>query len=134
MKRIFMAVILAGCGWTTVRLTDVTYYRDVLPILQEHCLSCHRPGQVAPISFLSYRQTRPWAEAIEHVVVTAKMPPWRGAIPLEHERGLSLQEIDTIEQWVREGAVAGDPNDAPPPVYEDEAAARRAALGRYAAR
>lgn len=121
MKRAFLAVMLAGGGWGTVRITHVTYYRDVLPILQEHCLSCHRPGQVAPVSFLSYRQTRPWAEAIEHAVVTAKMPPWRGAMPFEHERGLSLQEIDTIEQWVSEGAVAGDPREAPPPAYQDEA-------------
>ncbi|HEY7387533.1 MAG TPA: cytochrome c [Bryobacteraceae bacterium] len=128
MKGMLVAVIVAGCGWGTVRLTNVTYYRDVLPILQEHCLSCHRPGQVAPISFLSYRQTRPWAEAIAHVVITAKMPPWIGAMPFEHERGLSLQEIDTIEQWVREGAIPGDPKDAPPPVFEDEARARRAAL------
>jgi hypothetical protein len=57
------------------------------------------------------------------------MPPWRGAARSEHERGLSIQEVDTIEQWVREGAVAGDPKDAPPPAYEDEARARQAALG-----
>jgi hypothetical protein len=125
MKRILLAAILAGGCWGTVRLTHVTYYRDVAPILQEHCLSCHRPGQVAPISFLSYRSTRPWAEAIENVVVAAKMPPWRGAMPFEHERGLSLQEIDTIVQWVREGAVAGDPREAPPPAYPEEAGTSR---------
>jgi hypothetical protein len=128
LKRMFLAVMFAGSGLGTIRLTNVTYYRDVLPILQDHCLSCHRPGQVARISFLSYRQTRPWAEAIAHVVTAAKMPPWRGAMPFEHQRELSLQEVDTIEQWVREGAVAGDPKDAPPPIYEDEARARRAAL------
>ena len=124
MRLILLAAIVgAGC-WGTIRLTNVTYYRDVLPIMQEHCLSCHRPGQIAPISFLSYRQTRLWAEAIEHAVVTAKMPPWRGAMPFEHQRGLTLQEIDTIEQRGREGAVAGDPRDAPPPAYEDEGGPR----------
>jgi mono/diheme cytochrome c family protein len=134
MKRIFLAVILAGAGWGTVRLTHVTYYRDIVPILQEHCLSCHRPDQIAPISFLSYRQTRPWAEAIEHVVLTAKMPPWGGGVPFRHVPVLSIQEVDTIVEWVREGAVAGDPKDAPPPAFEDEAKARRAGFGPYEAR
>jgi len=54
----------------------VTFHRDVLPILQQHCQTCHRPGQVAPMSFLSYQTARPWAKAMKAAVLARKMPPW----------------------------------------------------------
>jgi len=100
----------------------VTYYKDVLPILQVKCQSCHRPGQVAPISFMSYRQTRPWAERIKTMVVQRAMPPWSpGAryLSFTEHRILSDRETETIVRWVDGGALAGDPKDAPPPLYED---------------
>src|SRR5215475_10728395 len=53
-----------------------TFTKDVLPILQKNCQSCHRPGEIAPMSFLSYADTRPWAKAIKTAVVTRQMPPW----------------------------------------------------------
>jgi hypothetical protein len=125
MKRLLLAAAVIGTMSGTVRLTNVTYYHDVLPILQEHCLSCHRPGQIAPISLLSYRQTRPWAAAIKHVVVTGKMPLGIGAVPWHRERPLSMGDIETIIAWVDEGAVAGDPRDASPPAYPEEAILRQ---------
>jgi hypothetical protein len=121
MKRLLLAAAVIGTMSGTVRLTNVTYYRDVLPVLQQHCLSCHAPGQIAPISFLSYRQTRPWADAIKQVVVTGKMPLGIGAVPWHREHPLSMRDIDTIVAWVDGGAVAGDPKDAPPPAYPEEA-------------
>lgn len=104
--------------------STVTYYRDVLPILQTHCQSCHRPGQVAPMSFLTYKETRPWAEAMKYVVLANRMPPWFAqgdrTLVAGHDR-IKLQEVETIVKWVEQGAPAGDPKDAPPPVYVQQA-------------
>ena len=97
-----------------------TYYRDVLPILERHCQSCHRPGQVAPISLLSYKETRPWAEAIKYALLAKQMPPWFRERPYPPTTGhdqLTLSEIDTIVRWVDAGAPEGDPKDSPPPAY-----------------
>jgi hypothetical protein len=128
MKKLLMAgVSLAAITLATVRPGAVTYYRDVLPILQEHCQSCHRPGQLAPMSFLTYRQTRPWAEAIKQVVLATKMPPWSGrGIPAAiRGHAMSATDVETLVLWVEEGAPAGDPKDAPPPAYFEEARLRR---------
>ena len=125
MKRICVIGLLLGAVITasaTIAST-VTYYRDVLPILQNHCQTCHRPGQMAPISFLTYKETRPWAEAMKHVVLSQKMPPWFGGteyVPVADHSKLKLNEIDTIVRWVDEGAPAGNPKDAPPPTYSQE--------------
>ena len=118
-------LLLVTAGWRPAPAAaqsgnTVTFYKDVLPILQKHCLSCHRPGQMAPITFLSYRQTRAWADAIRQVVGAAKMPPWSGAVASQQPM-LSNREVTTLVQWVDEGAVAGDPRDAPPPAFEEEA-------------
>jgi hypothetical protein len=123
MKKLLVPGALVSMVFGTVQLPVVTYYRDVLPILQKHCLACHRPGQVAPISFLSYQQTRPWAEAMKHVVVTAKMPPWSGGSPVSfgQDHVLSQSEVETIVQWVDGGAIAGNAKDTPPPSYPEEA-------------
>lgn len=126
MKRMYLMGLLFGMvasAPATIAPT-VTFYRDVLPVLQNHCQSCHRHGQVAPISFLTYRETRPWAEAMKYVVVGHKMPPWYGErqympTAADHSR-LTLSEIDTIVQWAEQGAPAGDPKDAPPPAYMQE--------------
>ena len=53
-----------------------TFYKDVLPILQTHCQSCHRPGEIGPMPLLTYEQTRRWARAIQQAVESKKMPPW----------------------------------------------------------
>ena len=105
------------------RDTDVTYYEHVLPIMQENCQTCHRPsgtnisGLIAPMSFMDYQETRPWARAIARKVESREMPPWFASAPkgvFENERGLTDDEIDTIVQWVEAGAPAGDLADAPP--------------------
>src|SRR5262245_35545329 len=61
---------------TPEKAAQVTFNKDVLPILQKNCQSCHRPGQIAPMSFLTYQDARPWAKAMKAAVVTKKMPPW----------------------------------------------------------
>jgi len=95
----------------------VSFGKDVLPILQTNCQTCHRPGQIAPMSFLTYQSTRPWAKAIKAAVVTRKMPPWSATAqygPYLNDRSLKQNEIDTIVKWVDSGAPEGDPKDAPP--------------------
>ena len=100
-----------------------TFYKDMLPIVQEHCQLCHRPGQIGPFSFLEFQSARPWAKAIKNAVTTRKMPPWLANPKYGHfnnDRSLSQTEIDTIVAWVDNGALAGDPKDAPPPVQWPE--------------
>src|SRR5438477_4957642 len=60
----------------TEESSAVTFNKDILPILQKNCQICHRPGEIAPMSFLTYQDTRPWAKAIKSAVVSRKMPPW----------------------------------------------------------
>lgn len=97
----------------------VTFTKDVLPILQKHCQGCHRPGEVAPMSLLTYGDTRPWAKAIRQAVLTRKMPPWF-ADPhvgkFSNDRSLTQAEIDTVKEWIDSGAKEGNPADAPPPI------------------
>jgi len=95
-----------------------TFYRDVLPILQEHCLSCHRQGQVAPMSLVTYDETRPWAPAIAKSVQSKMMPPWFADPRFGHfsnDPSLTELQVETILAWVKAGAPAGDPHDAPSP-------------------
>ena len=97
----------------------VTFHKDVLPILQKNCQSCHRPGQIGPMSLLSYREARPWAKAIKQAVVSRKMPPWLADPHYGHffnDRSLKPAEIDTLAAWANSGAPEGDPKDAPAPV------------------
>jgi mono/diheme cytochrome c family protein len=88
----------------------VTYRQDVSPILAKHCQGCHKPGQIAPISFTSYETTRPWAQQIKATVQSKKMPP---AVTNPHyalftsSDALTAQEIETIVKWVDGGAVEG---------------------------
>src|SRR5688572_13591614 len=94
-----------------------TFYRDVLPVLQKNCQSCHRPGEVAPMSLITFEQARPWARAMKSAVVSKQMPPWFADPAYGHfanERRLSAREIDAISRWADAGAPAGNPSDAPP--------------------
>ena len=99
--------------------SSVTFHRDVLPILQKNCQGCHRPGQIAPMSFITYRDVRPWAKAIKSAVLTKKMPPWFADAQYGHfsnDRSLNQSEIEMIAKWVDTGATEGNAADAPPPV------------------
>ena len=94
-----------------------TFYKDVLPILQANCQSCHRPGEIAPMPLLTYEQARPWARAIRMATVSRQMPPWFADPAYGHfanERRLSTREIDTIAAWADAGAPRGNEADAPP--------------------
>jgi mono/diheme cytochrome c family protein len=95
-----------------------TFAKDVAPIVFSHCASCHRPGEVAPMSLLSYEDVRPWARAIKSKVMAREMPPW-GAEPtqslkMRNDPSLSQEQIDTIAAWVDGGAARGNDADLPP--------------------
>src|SRR5215211_4299002 len=85
-----------------------TFARDVAPIMFNKCANCHRPGEVAPMSLLSYEDARPWAKAIKTKVMAREMPPWGAdmsqTLPMRNDISLSQKEIDTIAAWVYGGA------------------------------
>jgi mono/diheme cytochrome c family protein len=102
----------------------VTFTKDVAPIIFQNCAVCHHPGEVAPMSFLSYKEVRPWAKSIRETVVTRQMPPWY-ADPnhgeFMNDRRLTQKQINTIVAWVDGGAKEGSPTDLPPaPKFNDE--------------
>src|SRR5580692_10214358 len=96
-----------------------TFTKDVAPILQKHCQTCHRPGEAAPFSMLTYEETRPWAATIKMVATQKIMPPWYADPQYGHfvnERSLSADEIRTLVAWVNGGSQRGAPEDMPAPV------------------
>lgn len=100
--------------------TTVTFNKDVLPILQERCQTCHRSGEVAPMSLLTFEETRPWASAIKEAVLLKRMPPWfadpHASRVFSNDRSLSKEQIETIVAWADAGAPEGDPEAKPGPV------------------
>jgi hypothetical protein len=112
------SVYLLAIG-TVASAATVTFNKDVLPLLQKNCQTCHRPGEIGPMSFLTYESTRPYAKAIKNAVVTKKMPPWFAESAPGHfmnDKRLSDADIKTLVAWVDGGAVEGDAKDKPAPV------------------
>jgi peroxiredoxin len=115
--------LTTAVGCALVRATPaavtgkVTYYRDALPILQNRCQSCHRPGEVGPFSLLTYKQAVNWAADIKDVTRTRQMPPWKPneGLAFHGERKLTDAEIRTLAEWADGGTPEGEPKDAPPP-------------------
>ena len=114
----FAVVVVAICaGATGVSAQERrTFSRDVAPVLYEHCLSCHRPGQIAPFSLQTYEEVRPRAARIAEVTRSRTMPPWKpeaGHARFQDERRLTDAEIGAIHEWVEQGMLRGDPADLP---------------------
>ena len=118
VRLLLISAAWAVCAGAASIPSTPTYYKDVLPILQARCQGCHRPGEAAPMSFLTYQDTRPWAKAIREAVLSRKMPPWL-ADPhygkFANDRSLTRAEMDTLAAWAASGAAAGNPKDAPAP-------------------
>jgi len=98
-----------------------TFTKDVAPIFQNKCESCHRPDSIAPMSLQTYEEARPWARSIRDRVSSRNMPPWHidpnvGIQHYKNDRSLSQKEIDTIVKWASNGAPKGDPKDMPAPM------------------
>ncbi len=109
------ALSLAG----TVSGGTVTFHKDVEPVLQKHCQTCHRPGEVGPMPLLTYAEARPWAKSIKQATATGRMPPWGAAQGAPHAFGndprLSQDELAVLRAWADGGAPEGNPKDAPKP-------------------
>jgi hypothetical protein len=100
-----------------VAAREVTFTRDVAPIVFENCAYCHRPGEVAPFSLLSYKDARPWARSMKQQVSLRHMPPWNADAhygDFRNPRVLNDKQIATIVAWADGGAKEGDPADLPP--------------------
>jgi hypothetical protein len=102
-----------------VRDEQVTFSKDVAPILQAKCQECHQPNSIAPMSLITYKDSRPWARSIKERVMTRQMPPWHidqgvGVQKFKNDMSLSNEQINTIARWVDGGAIEGDAKDLPP--------------------
>jgi hypothetical protein len=115
LSALVQSIVIAGAS-STVLAQQVTFNKDVLPVLQKNCQVCHRPGEAAPMPLMTYKETRPWAKAIKSEVLSRKMPPWFADPKYGHfqnERLLTESEIKTLVSWVDNGAAEGDVQQKP---------------------
>src|SRR6516164_8278761 len=126
---VLVLVIVAAIPQSATAQTstsNITFTKDIAPIFQEKCQVCHREGSIAPMSLLTYEETRPWAKSIKLRVSARQMPPWHidktvGIHDFKNDRSLTDEQIATIVNWVDAGAPKGDPKDMPAPkVWGDE--------------
>jgi hypothetical protein len=97
-----------------------SFYREVLPILERHCQVCHRSGEIAPFSLVTYKDIKPWAQPILPAIEHRKMPPWFADPCCGHfanDPSLTDREVETIKNWVNAGAPEGEIKDAAPPPH-----------------
>jgi len=96
----------------------VTFNRQIAPIIYRNCSSCHRPGEAAPFSLLSYQDVAKHGKLIAAVTSTRQMPPWKAqpaSFPYRDERRFQASEIDLLQQWVKQGMPEGKASDRQPP-------------------
>src|ERR1700758_5883232 len=107
MRLLLAGLVSTAAAFAASAPSQITFYKDVLPVLQKNCQGCHRPGEAGPMSFLTYDSTRPWAKAIKSAVATKKMPPWF-ADPAHgkfaNDRSMSPEEIAVLTTWADNGA------------------------------
>ncbi|MBZ5609914.1 MAG: thiol-disulfide isomerase [Acidobacteriia bacterium] len=118
----FLPVAALGAAILTVSAMGApsatpTFSKDVAPILYKNCAGCHRPGEIAPMSLLTYEQARPWAKSIRENVSRGVMPPWHAEAPhgtFSNDRRLTDADKNTLIAWADAGAPQGNPKDLPP--------------------
>ncbi|HEU0121897.1 MAG TPA: cytochrome c [Bryobacteraceae bacterium] len=119
MRLFFFLAAGLGAAYSASIPKQVTFHRDVAPVLQKNCQGCHRPGEAAPMSLLTYKEVRPLAKAVKEAVLTKRMPPWFAdphAGKFANDSSLTPAEIETLVRWADSGAKEGDSKDAPKPV------------------
>lgn len=112
-----VAAALAGSNVSGDGKGSLTFSKDIAPIFFKSCVGCHRPGEIAPMSLMTYKEVRPWARSIREKVTTREMPPWHPDAHYgkwENDRRLSQKDIDSIVNWIDGGAKEGNPKDLPP--------------------
>ena len=120
LAALFIATALVVALPSVAVAQDVTFTKDIAPILQRSCQDCHRDGSIAPMSLLTYEDARPWARSIKDKVVTRSMPPWYidkdiGVQGFKYDYSLTDDEIAMVATWVDNGAPRGNPADMPAP-------------------
>src|SRR5436190_7356857 len=108
------AVVLVASASLVHADTQPTFSKDVAPILYKNCVTCHRPGEMAPMSLLTYEQARPYARSILARIELGTMPPWHAEAPagtFTNERRLSDGEKQVLVRWANSGAPEGNPKD-----------------------
>src|SRR5258706_11729204 len=116
MKRLALASLIFAVA-SSARAQETTFSKDVAPILFENCASCHRPGQAAPFSLLTFADAKKRGNLIADVTGTRLMPPWKadkGDVAFRNERHLTDAQIATIRKWVDAGMPEGDASKTPP--------------------
>ena len=117
------AAVMAGQAGPAVSSAAPTFSKDVAPIVFKNCAGCHRPGESAPMSLLTYADARPWARAMSRRVAEGSMPPWHADAEsgtFENERRLTADEKAVMTRWAEAGAPEGDPKDLPAvPTFAD---------------
>ena len=120
----FAALVFPAQAMAQAGTDEVTFTKDIAPILQRSCQKCHQPGSVAPMSLITYQDVRPWARSIRNRTALRDqpgvMPPWYierniGIQQFKDDPSLSEEELAKIARWVENGAPEGDPADMPPP-------------------
>ena len=111
-----LGAVLALPGAASAQQKQVTFSKDVSPILQSKCQSCHEPGSIGPMSLVTYQDARPWARSIKQRVESRQMPPWHidrstGVTKFKNDMSLSDEQVATIAAWVDGGALEGNPAD-----------------------
>ena len=113
----FIAALMGSNGARGDSNAALTFNKDIAPIFYNNCVTCHRPGEIAPMSLVTFKEVRPWAKAIREKVITRDMPPWH-ADPKHGEwandRRMSQEDIDKVVAWVDGGAKEGDLKDLKP--------------------
>ncbi len=117
----FGALLIPLTAFAADSARQVTFNKDIAPIFQRSCQGCHHAGTSAPMSLVTYSETRPWAKSIKERVATRDMPPWHldktvGIRKYKNDRSLNDSEIATIVKWVDSGAPQGDATDLPAPL------------------
>jgi hypothetical protein len=117
---------IAGRAGAADTPSPLTFSKDVAPIFQDKCQVCHQPGSIAPMSLLTFQETRPWVRSIKERVESRQMPPWHidrsvGVQKFKNDMSLSDDQLATIVKWVEQGAIEGNPKDLPPakPLVQD---------------
>jgi len=122
MKKVTLLLFIS-CGSFLLSAQEVTFSEHIAPIIYNNCTSCHREGEIAPMSLANYEEIKPWATMIQYVTSIKYMPPWKPDPAYTHfvgERGLTDEEIDLLKQWAEAGAPQGDPALEPPlPEFPD---------------
>jgi hypothetical protein len=119
------AIAIPAAAQQSATAAQPTFTKDVAPILYRSCIRCHRPGEIAPMSLLTYQDARPWARAMKERVSKREMPPWFldktiGIQQYKNDPSLSDAEVATIVKWVDSGAPQGNPSDMPPMPKQDD--------------